>query len=99
MTTDRRASRRRVGMRKTPHRGCGVFREGCPAASYSPTPSPGQYHRRCRAELPGSEWDRAFPLRYDRRNFIELLGFVVPVSREPHSGREALKSVCCEVVG
>ena len=27
---------------------CGVapFGNGCPAVSYSPTPSPGQYHRR-----------------------------------------------------
>ncbi len=64
-------------MRKTPQRGWGVFREGCPAASYSPTPSPGQYHRRCEAELPGSEWDRAFPSRYDRRNSVELFGFPV----------------------
>jgi hypothetical protein len=43
-----------------------------PAASYSPTLSRVQYHRRWSAKLPGSEWDRAFPLRYGRRNTLNL---------------------------
>ena len=35
------------GTTKGPQHGCwGPFGNGCPAASYSPTPSPGQYHRR-----------------------------------------------------
>jgi hypothetical protein len=43
-----------VGSRKTGHKrergpervALTPVRNGCPAASYSPTPSPGQYHRR-----------------------------------------------------
>jgi hypothetical protein len=42
--------------------------EDVPAATYSPTKSPWQYHRRWRASLPGSGWDRVFPLRYGHRN-------------------------------
>src|SRR6186997_2372893 len=41
-----------------------------PAATYSPTQSPRQYHRRRRASLPGSGWDRVFPLRYGHRNGV-----------------------------
>src|SRR5690606_27687372 len=41
------------------------------AASYSPTGSPLQYHRRCQAWLPGSEGDGAFHLRDDRRNTMK----------------------------
>ena len=36
--------------------GVGPSVNGCSAASYSPTLSPGQYHRRCEALLPGSVW-------------------------------------------
>jgi hypothetical protein len=43
-------------------------RDDVPAATYSPTQSPRQYHRRGRALLPGSGWDRVFPLRHGHRN-------------------------------
>jgi hypothetical protein len=70
-------ARKKVGVEDSPRAVVGLEEipppplKRCPAASYSPTPSPGQYHRRCRAELPGSEWDRAFPPRYDHRNTVE----------------------------
>ena len=38
-----------------------------PAATYSPTPFPVQYHRRCDVSLLCSEWEQVGPSRHSRR--------------------------------
>ncbi len=45
-----------------------------PAATYSPTPLPVQYHRPRRGLLPCSKWERVWPLRHSHREFYDVEG-------------------------
>ena len=54
---DRLCNKRGTGGNRSPSEDIGLL-----AVTYSPTESPLQYHRRERALLPCSEWERVFPL-------------------------------------
>ncbi len=58
-----------------------------PAACYSPTQLPTQYHRRWRAYLLCSEWEQVWPLRYNYREKI---------SSEPRLGKTTTYATECK---